>query len=218
MHGSVADVESGGDPVHFDATEDPYLGQFFDVGVRAHWWKPEERDRLEVDVRASVGENVEGPGPDGLQPIAVVGGYFTVLGGFPFAVTHDGRYDPREAQTQYSMTGMGFEPLRNMGVEFGHHYGRDASDHTLYEAASARARWRWTTKWEMEATQTQSLLEQKALGTEFILRRLGHDFVFEIELGYRAGEGTRFGFGFQPRLSWRRSGLGLIDEWLGVYH
>ncbi len=218
VHGSVADYESGGDPVHFDTTENPYVGQFLDVGFRARWWKPEEPDQLELEVRASLGENVEGPQEDGLQPIEVLGGYFTVLGGFPFAVTQDGRYDPREGQTQYSMTGMGFEPLRNLGLEFGHHYGRDASDDTLYEAASARARWRWTTKWEMEATQTQSLLESKALGTEFVLRRLGHDFVFEIELGYRAGEGTRFGFGFQPRLSWRRKSLGLIDQWLGIYH
>lgn len=218
VHGDVADVETGGDPVHFDRTEDPYLGKFVDLGLRARWWKPDAVDRLDVDVRASYGEGVVGPEPDGLQPIAFLGGYYTILGGFPFAITHDGRYDARESETQYSSSAMGFEPMRNLGIEFGHHYGRDALDETLYEAASVGARWRWTSKWELEATQTQSLLESRSLGSEFLLRRLGHDFVVELEIGYRAGEGTRFGFGFEPRLSWARSSLGLIDQWLGIYH
>lgn len=214
----VVDAESGGDPVRFDRTEDPYLGTFVDVGARARWWKPDAPDRLDVDVRASIGENAQADQQDGLQPIAFLGGYYTVLGGFPFAVTHDARYDVREDQTQYSAFAVGFEPLRNLGIEFGHNYGRDANDDTLYEAASARARWRWTTKWEIEASQSQSLIERKALGSDFVLRRLGHDFILEFEIGYRAGEGTRFGVGFQPRLSWRRSSLGLIDQWLGIYH
>ncbi|MCY2959794.1 MAG: hypothetical protein NTY35_06475 [Planctomycetota bacterium] len=218
IRGDIADVETDATPVRFDTTEDPYLGTFLDVGARAHWWKPDTTDRLDIDVQASLGEGVEGPQPDGLQPIAFLGGYFTILGGFPFAITQDGRYDVRENETQYSASAMGFEPVRNVGIELGHSYGRDALDDTLYEAASIRARWRWTTKWEMEATQTQSLLERRSLGSEFVLRRLGHDFVVEIELGYRAGEGTRFGFGFEPRLSWSRSSLGLIDQWLGIFH
>ncbi len=218
VHTDVADYESVGDPVRFDQTEDPYLGSFLDFGVRARWWKPETQDRLDIDVRASIGEGVVGPQPDGLQPIAFLGGYYTVLGGFPFAITHDGRYDAREDETQYSNSAVGFEPLRNVGIEFGHHYGRDAFDLPLYEAASVRARWRWTTKWEIEASQTQSLQEKRSLGSNFVLRRLGHDFVLEIELGYRAGEGSRFGIGVQPRLTWKRDSLGLIDQWLGVYH
>lgn len=218
VRADVLDYETGGDPVRFDGTEDPYLGGFVDAGIRARWWKPDAPDRLGIDVRASLGDGVEGPSPDGLQPIAFLGSYYTILGGFPFAITHDGRYDVREEETQYSSSAMGFEPVRNVGIEFGHHWGRDIEDETLYEAASMRARWRWTTKWELEGTQTQSLLENRSLGSDFVLRRLGHDFVFELELGYRAGEGTRFGFGFEPRLSWRRDSLGLIDQWLGVYH
>ncbi|MBL8863629.1 MAG: hypothetical protein JNK02_16690 [Planctomycetes bacterium] len=218
LRGDLVDAESGGPPVRFDATEDPYLGKFVDAGVRARWWRPDAPDRLDIEVRTSIGDDVEGPTPDGLQPIAFLGGYYTILGGFPFAVTHDGRYDARESETQYSMTAMGFEPLRNVGIEFGHHYGRDALDETLYEAASARARWRWTTKWELEFRQTQSLSENRSLDSDFLLRRLGHDFVFEIGLAYRAGEGGSIGFGFEPRLAWRRSSLGLIDQWLGVYH
>lgn len=218
VRGDLADVETGGDPVRFDRVEDPYLGGFVDLGLRARWWKPEAPDRLDLDVRATVGHGVEGPQDDGLQPIAFLGGYYTVLGGFPFAITHDGRYDPRDAETDYSSSAMGFEPLRNVGLEFGHHFGRDVAGESLYEAASARARWRWTAKWELEASQTQSLQERKSLGSDLVLRRLGHDFVFELELGYRAGEGTSIGFGFEPRLSWSRSSLGLIDYWLGVYH
>ena len=218
VRGDLADVETGGDPVRFDRTEDAYLGGFVDVGMRARWWRPDAKDRLSLDVRASVGDGVQGPEPDGLQPIAFLGGYYTILGGFPFAITHDGRYDFRESETQYSASALGFEPLRNVGVEFGHNYGRDASDETLYEAASIRARWRWSTKWELEASQTQSLIENRSLNSDFVLRRLGHDFVLEIELSNRAGEGTSIGFGFEPRLSWTRSSLGVIDQWLGIYH
>ncbi len=218
VHGDVLDYEAGDDPVRFDETEDAYLGGFIDAGVLARWWKPESQDRLDIDVRTAIGDGVQGPTPDGLQPIAVLAGYYTVLGGFPFAITHDGRYDAREDETQYSETAMGFEPLRNVGIEFGHHYGRDVNDDPLYEAASIRGRWRWTTKWEIEAQQTQSLLENRSLGSDLTLRRLGHDFVLEIELGYRAGEGTRFGVGIEPRLTWKRDSLGLIDRWLGVYH
>jgi hypothetical protein len=218
VHADVADYESGTDPVRFDETEDDILGGFVDFGLRARWWRPEGQDRLDIDIRTALGEGVQGPTPDGLQPIAILAGYYTILGGFPFAITQDGRYDAREGETQYSSSAMGFEPLRNLGVEFGHHYARDASDKTLYEAASIRARWRWTAKWELEAAQTQSLLENSSLGYAFVLRRLGHDFVFEIELGNRAGEGTSFGIGFEPRLTWKRDSLGLIDRWLGVYH
>jgi hypothetical protein len=47
---------------------------------------------------------------------------------------------------------------------------------------------------------------------------MGHDFVAEFEIGYRAGEGSSFGINILPRLSWRRSRLGLLDTWLGLYH
>ena len=32
---------------------------------------------------------------------------------------------------------------------------------------------------------------------------------------FRAGEGTGFGIKLVPNLAYRRSGLGLIDRWLG---
>ena len=40
----------------------------------------------------------------------------------------------------------------------------------------------------------------------------------ELGLGYRAGEGASFGLSFKPLFAWRRSSLGLIDRWLGIYH
>jgi hypothetical protein len=47
------------------------------------------------------------------------------------------------------------------------------------------------------------------------LRRLGHDFVMEIGVGYREGVGTSFGLRLTPNLSYHHTGLGLIDRWLG---
>ncbi len=218
LRADVADFESGGEPVRFDRIEDPYLGRFLDLGVRARWWKPEERDLLDVAVRTSLADGVEGPADDGMQPILVLGRYQAFLGGFPFAARHDGRYDVEDGSTPFAYTLVGFEPIRDLGLELGHHYARDAGGGTLYEAASLAVRWRWTTKWELEAEQTQSLIEDRALGTLLTLRRLGHDAVLEIEVGHRAGEGARFGIGFRPLLSFKRSSLGLIDQWLGVYH
>ena len=47
------------------------------------------------------------------------------------------------------------------------------------------------------------------------MRRIGHDFVTEIEIGYTAGEGTRFSINLTPLITYKPSGIGLLDRWLG---
>jgi hypothetical protein len=130
-------------------------------------------------------------------------------------MTHDGRYGIEDGETVYSRSFVGFRPLEHLGIELGYHYGRDAAGQPLYEAASINMRYRATTKWEMELAQTFELDQNDRLDHEFTLRRLGHDFVMEIGVGYQAGAGTSFGIRVTPNLSYRRSGLGLIDRWLG---
>jgi hypothetical protein len=50
------------------------------------------------------------------------------------------------------------------------------------------------------------------LDSSLLVRRMGHDFIFEIEYGYRAGEGSSsIGFSLRPELGWRRPGFGLIN-------
>jgi hypothetical protein len=78
-------------------------------------------------------------------------------------------------------------------------------------------RYRATTMWEFEADYTLSLLEDQELDSQFLVRRLGHDFVTELEIADRAGEGVSFGIGVQPLVAWRRARLGLLDNWLGTY-
>jgi hypothetical protein len=97
-------------------------------------------------------------------------------------------------------------------------HGRSEAGDPLFEAATGAMRWRWTTKWELQFQQSLSLLEDASLGNQILLRRLDHDFVTEIEVSYRAGEGASFSLNLLPKLSWRRQGLGLLDNWLGLYH
>src|SRR5205814_5551327 len=203
VHADLGRVESGGEPVHFDTTENPVGGQFLDAGLRSRWWKPETKEHFDVDVRATYGESLPGGQRSGLQPVAVLSELLTYFGNVPFALTHDARYDTRDRETVYSSSAVGFEPEPGLGIELGYHTALDGGDVRLYEAASLGVRWRWTQKWEVEFDESYSLIDKQGLGESVLLRRFGHDFVTEIEIGYRAGEGSRFGLGIQPMISWR---------------
>jgi len=42
------------------------------------------------------------------------------------------------------------------------------------------------------------------------VRRFSHDFLLEVRIGYRAGEGTSFSFNLAPLLAWKRRRLGRL--------
>ena len=215
----VLSEESGGELVRIDATEDPIDGRFVDFGVRSRWWKPDTLEKFDVEVRASHGSALPTGQRSGLQPLAVLSEFLTYYGDVPVGLTHDGRYDTHSGNTTYSLTSLGFEPWDNVGVELGYQRGlATVGQARLFESASIAARWRWTTKWEMEVGQSYAIADDTGVGNNFVLRRQGHDFVTEFEVSFRSGEGSTFSIGFQPRISWKRSGLGLLDRWLGVYH
>ena len=99
------------------------------------------------------------------------------------------------------------------GIELTYATGRNQIER-VFEAVSAGARWRATPKWEFEARETWNLDDGEGLDTRVLLRRYGHDFIFELELADRAGEGQSFSVGVKPVLGFRRPQIGLIERWL----
>lgn len=215
VHGDFASSESGGDPVRFDATEDSPEGRFVDVGVRSRVWNPVSKARFDVEIRATHAVDLPNGQPDGFQPVAVLAELLTWMGGVPVGITHDGRYDIEDPQTVYSRTFLGSRVHPKWDIELGYHRGVDAADVLLYEAISAATRYRATKKWELELAETISTSSNEDLASSFLLRRLGHDFVTEIEFGYTAGEGSRFSINLSPLVTSKESALGLMDRWLG---
>jgi hypothetical protein len=136
----------------------------------------------------------------------------------PFGVSHDGRYDLRAGTTDYSRTLVGFEPTPGLDIEFGYHRGRDLAGLELFDAASVGARYQFTRKWEVEGRQTFSARDSgDRLAYALTLRRIGHDFVFEIENSVVAGEGrSSLRFKFTPLFAWRSASPSLLDRWRGV--
>jgi hypothetical protein len=225
-------------PVTFDETETPLEGRFVELGLRSRLWRPQTKELFDLEVRTAYATDlgevppIAGPaGPltffddvpavpvvpdrEGFQPIAVLSELLTFYGDVPVGLAYDGRYDPRGDGVIYARTSFGFEPSPRLGIELGYSRGLDPVGVELFEAASAAARWRATPKWEFEVSQTISLLEDERLDNSFVVRRLGHDFIMEIQVGYRAGEGAEFSLGVSPDVTWHRGALGLIDHLLG---
>jgi hypothetical protein len=214
-----ASQDQGGDPVHIDLTDDPYTGRFVDLGLRTRWWIPDTQRALDLDLRIAHGSDLAEGEQDGWQPLAVVGNFLTYYKNIPIAMTHDGRYDLSSGETVYSLTSLGVEPWQNVGLQFGYQRGLSTDEmERLFESASIAVRWRMSAKWEIEAGQSYAIASDTGVGNEFLLRRLGHDFVTEIGFGYRSGEGSTFAIGFEPRIAYKRSSLGILDHLLGEYH
>ena len=144
------------------------------------------------------------------------------MGDIPFGIGQDGRYDIESGETVYSRSFMGFRPHPKWDLEFGYHRGTGESIPAPgvtvlepYEAFSFGTRYRATKKWEIELSETISTTSHDNLASSFLLRRIGHDFVTEFELGNVAGEGSRFSINLTPLLTWKQGSLGLLDRWLG---
>ena len=216
--GVSADVlhdASGDAPVPIDAVEDSLEGTFVEAGLRARWWIPGDIRHLDLDVSVRNASNTAPGEPSGLEPVAVLAQFLTRIGGDPVGLVHDGRYDVENGETVYDRTSLGWEPTRRLGFETGYFRGVDDDRNALYEAVTGAVRYRTYGSWEVEARQTLSLLEGGSLDTSVLLRRYGHDLVFELQISRRAGEGVSFGIGLNPLLGWRRPALGLLDHWLG---
>jgi hypothetical protein len=215
VHGDFASEESDGQPVPFDMTEIPVEGKFVDLGLRTRVWDPKTQNHFDAEVRATHGSDLPNGLPDGMQPIQVLGELLTTVGSVPVGISHDGRYDVEHGSTVYSRTYFGFRPVRQWDIELGYHRGIDPSGNLLFEATSGAMRYRATDKWEIQLGETISQLDDKALATNLILRRIGHDFVTEVQVGFTAGEGQSVSINMTPLITWKPSNLGLLDHWLG---
>lgn len=209
----LASLEDGGEPIPVDELEIPRDGLFFDVGLRSRWWKLDSDSQFSIDLRSTHASDVDEGGRDGWLGLAVLGELATRLWGLPVVANQDGRFDFENGTTPFSRTRLGFSPHQSVGVELAYASGRD-EEARAFEAVSAGARWRATGKWEFEGRETWDLQDGAGLDTRILLRRYGHDFIFELEVADRAGEGQSLSIGVKPVLGFRRPQLGLIERWL----
>ncbi len=210
--GDLIDIQEDGEPVRMDAIDDPLTGKFFDLGVRARWRVPGGRRYLDTSIRAVHAEDVPEGEEEGWLPVQALGELLAMAGGIPFAITHEGHYDLDEGNTPLTFTSLSVLPHPQLGVEVAYNRGLDQNRDELYDAVSLGARWDATPKWHVEGRQTISRKDNASLSNDFVLRRIGHDFVFELSYGYRSGEGgSSLTFKYRPLLGWRSPNFGSMQ-------
>jgi hypothetical protein len=203
--------EDGGDPVPLDGTEEPIDGSFVDIGLRGRFGVVGDRSVLDVEVVNSYGEGLPDESDDGWQPTEIFARCEVEPFGHPFELWHDGRHDLDDGETVYSLVGVATRWSEDLRLEASHHRGLAESRDPLFEAATVRAIYRWTEKWEFEGRQTFSLLEDERLDSDVVVRRYGHDVVVEFEASVRAGEGASISINLRPRFGFRPSRLGYLN-------
>jgi hypothetical protein len=200
----------GGVPLEYDRVENPIAGEIVRLGLRARWQKA-RGDELDLEIRGRHGKDTAPGTPEGWLPFGVFASGRGWIKETPVGFSHDAIYDFDDGFTEYSASTLAMQPRNDLTLESGFQQGKGLDGSRLFEAASFGARLRWTPKWELEGFQTVDLLGSGSLNSRFLLRRFGHDVVFEIEFFQRAGEGgPGFGFSFKPRLGWRPRDWGVI--------
>jgi len=197
-------------PVRFDSIEDPIDGEVAEIGVRTLIDSASGESSFDLEVRAGHVRSRESLAEDAWGPLNVFGSWKTRLWKTPIGVFHDGRYSLEGGGTIYSLTDLGFQLSPDLAMEFSYRSGNGGPSNALFETVGVSARYRWTEKWEFEGTHEISLIDDRTLLNRAIVRRFGHDLVFDLELRERTGEGTSIGFSISPLLSWGGSRIGLI--------
>ena len=118
----------------------------------------------------------------------------------------------RDAKANTVRTRFGFEPVKELALEIGYDSGRSTLGPSLYNAYTFGALFRPNTKWEFEGQYVFRTDNSERLTTSVIVRRFGHDMVFEMETRTREGEGSGVAFGLRPILVWKNRGLGFLDQ------
>ncbi|MFT7668512.1 MAG: hypothetical protein ACI8X5_001205, partial [Planctomycetota bacterium] len=212
VHGDVASFEEDGEPLRLDHLDDPLIGEFLDLGLRSRWRVPGGRRFLDLSFRTSHADSVAAGQEEGWLPVRTFGELLAAAGDVPFALTHDAQYDLDDGDTLLSVSSLSLLPHPLLGVELAYNQGLDNSRVKIIEAVSLGFRWDATPKWQMEARQSVSQLDGSRLSGEYVLRRLGHDFLFELAYGFRAGEGgSSIAFKYRPLLGWRPSRFGSMQ-------
>ena len=219
-----------GKPVRFDAVDAvdsnvgidaPYDSNTFEFGLRSRWLEANAIDEFDIEVKSTYQSSVIGM-HDRWLPLEIYTTLFSEIWNIPYGFLHDARYDFNRDRTIYSNTALGFDVSPNWGMEFGHQRGTFSTEilgavppqtvgQAAFESASIGSRYKWTPKWEFDAKVSFSILDNGEDRTEFIIRRIGHDFVFELEFEDRTGEGgSSIGIGFRPLFNWRPSHIGAL--------
>jgi hypothetical protein len=202
------------EPVVFSVLEAEVFGDFIEAGVRSRFGIEEGRSAFDLEVVGIYASDRSDGAKDGWLPLEVFGRVDISPFGQLLEVWQDARYDVENGETKFSIIAIGSragENLQKLGWQVAHHRARDYLGQTLYEALSVAGFYRWTEKWEFEASQSFSLLDNQDLGFDVIVRRYGHDIIFDLETSFREGEGSSFGISFSPRLGHRPSNVGYLN-------
>lgn len=197
-------------PVRFDSIEDPIDGEVAEVGIRALVDAPSGESRFDFEVRAGHVRSRESLADDAWGPLNVFAAWETRLGSVPVGVFHDGRYSLEGGGTIYMLSDLGLQLSPDLALELSHRAGNGGPGVAPFETVGLTGRYRWTEKWEFEGTHEISLIDDRTLLNRAVVRRFGHDLVFDLEMRERTGEGTSIGFSISPLLSWPGSRIGLI--------
>lgn len=198
-----------GSPFVFDGFDREIDGDVLRLGSYGRISNLDGTQSFEVDVSAShVADRTNEA--DRWLPAQIFSRLDVTPFGMPVELWHDATYDIEEETTRYSLSAFAFRPKSDLRFEIGHRRGRAQDGTRLFEAAVVGGIWRANDKWEFEARQTISLRSNEDLDTQFMLRRFGHDLVFEIDSRVRQGEGSSLGFSLKPRFGWKDSNLGYV--------
>jgi hypothetical protein len=196
--------------VPIDAIERAWFGDQLELGARGRFFERDGESVLDLDVRGVYAQDRSDGVDDGWLPLSV----FARLGleslGLPLEAWEDLRFDLESDKAVYALTSVGARFGDRFGVQVGHQMGRDAALEELFDAVTLAGFYRWTEKWEFEARQSISLLENERLDFDFVVRRFGHDAVFEVQSSFREGEGTSLGVNLSPLIGFRRNRIGYL--------
>ena len=202
--------DNDGTPVQYDSLDQQLTGDMVTLGARSRLGVVEGDSLLDLEVLGTHANDRSDGGPDAWLPVQVFGRLQLSPFGHEFEVYHDGRYDVENSETTYSLISLATRFGNDWGFQAGHQRGRSATHEALFEAATVSALYRWTEKWEFEAREAFSLLEDQELDTKFVVRRYGHDIVFELESSVREGEGSSVGLSIKPRFGYDPPHVGYV--------
>jgi len=202
--------DNDGVPVEYDALDQVVTGDLVRLGMRSRLGMRPDRSLLDLEVVGTHATDRSDGGPDGWLPIEVFGRLAFDPFGQQFELFHDARYDVENSETTYSLISLATRAGEDWGFQAGHQRARDAQHQAFFEAATVSAIYRWTEKWEFEGRQGFSLLEDERLDTRAVVRRYGHDIVFELETSFRQGEGSSFGISVRPRFGFSAPHIGYV--------
>ena len=204
-------VDENGTPVRFDALEDPLDGDRVEGGFRSIWRRPGDAEQLDIELTASSVKD-RGHGLMDTTRGTALAHYRNVVFGMPFDVRTDTQYDFEVDRTPFSRSTVSVRPSEDLMLVTSYNHGRDQTGQALFEAAGVRLRYTIDPKWEVEAATSISLLGSESLYNAFTLRRFSHDFLWELIVDFRRGEGAGVRMNLAPLLGWTRSRLGVLDD------